>query len=90
MAWSFIYEGRKYKMVPWRGVHKRCETVDCPFYSICPNFELQEIKGPCDKCHPVKVNTLSLTIPETFRNVSEEQDWRDVLTMAKSWGWIQD
>ena len=93
MAWTFTYKGRKYKMVPWRrdsDIHERCETVGCPFEDICPSFELQEVKGPCSECHPVEITTIRLTVPETFRNASEEQDWRDVLTMAKSWGWIQD
>ena len=91
MAWTFTYKGRKYKMVPWdRDKGERCETINCPFYDICPDFDLQEVKGLCDPNHPVEIATVRLTIPETFRNASEEQDWRDVLTMAKSWGWIQD
>lgn len=92
MAYTFTFKGNKYKMVPWdRDKGERCETIDCPFNGICPDSaDLQEIKGPCNKCHPVEIGTVRLTVPETFKNSSEEQDWQDMLTMAKSWGWIQD
>ena len=79
--------------------------LECPLRKSCDSLVERRILinlkgGFCGtlNAHPVLLenpvlieNELKLFLKKTgpFRNSNEESDWNEVLTIAKSWGWIQ-
>ena len=100
---TFQYGGKTYRMesdpkgTPYDQICQKC-----PLQRSCGSYEegdiLIDLKGGfCStlKAHPVLVKNpvqeqkIFLKKTGPFRNSNEENDWNEVLTIAKSWGWIQ-
>ena len=97
---TFQYKGKTYKMVPIPGEASfRSTCLECPLQKSCADLnELDTIVnlkgGFCStlNAYPVLVEERKILLKKSgpFRNSNEEDDWNEVLTIAKSWGWIQD
>lgn len=101
---TFQYKGKTYEMKSnpkGTPIGRVCQ--ECPLQKSCTDFNetgtLIDLKGGfCNvlEAHPVLVEnpvqerTILLKKTGPFRNSYEEDDWREVLTIANSWGWIQD
>ena len=85
-----------------KGTHINQICQKCPLERYCGNGPetdmLIDLKGGfCDELNahpvllknPVQERTIFLKKTGPFQNSSEEEEWNEVLTIAKSWGWIQ-
>lgn len=102
---TFQYKGKTYRMEPNpKGTSITWVCQKCPLKGSCDNnYEVDiliDLKGGYCRilnAHPVlagnpvvQERTILLKKTGPFRNSNEENDWNKVLTIVKSWGWIQD
>lgn len=104
MGREFTYKGKTYEMrSDPKGTPASQICQECPLLKSCANCNemdtLIDLKGGfCEtlNAHPVLVENpvqerkILLKKTGPFRNSNEENDWNEVLTIAKSRGWIQD